>query len=561
MRSITNSNDHFSATRYDSNGTDDFRIDYPRTQSDTVIGIQVYNLNIVRNLDNMDLSWIEDRTPSKSRIRHFILCEDQLLKPANEQLEQIFSQIWEKRALNALIVYWNRTLNAVTFTPFPEMQLIFIANDELHNRDLLFMDRTKNLYGHSFKITAYYDESRARFNRNDTNDLKQLEGADGLLVRLIVEEMNATLFMSEPEDGLQIGELFPNKTATGCLAALMSGKYDMGLNIRFYRLNHFEGSVEATVVTKRDDICFLVPRKGQSADIANIFRPFRRYTWISLIVALPCYVVAFYLLVVRQRDVRSFQYHFFQFYAYMIQQHAPYRAKRRRQRILIGFWLISVLMLSFVYQSKLSGTLIIPKDQSDINNIMELANSNLKIMSFPRYNRQIIEFFGDSTYNGVFKSLFSKLINCTIDEMNESISTLNPAYGYANKRHINMHLRRVHTKGSSIFYHQIQQCPVPYLAVYGIRYGTPYKERINFIIRQAQEAGLMDKWESNDKMKEKKTQAKLHSGHGNIPFSLLHLQTAFYVYCLGCAIATTAFLFEYGFNRYKTGKLRVNSPF
>lgn len=523
-----------------------------------MIGIQVYNLNIVQNLDNVDLSWIEERTPRKSRTRHFILCEEELLRPVNDQLEQIFSQVWEKRVLNVLIVYWNRTLNAVTFTPFPEMRLIFIPTAELYNRELLFLDRTKNLYGHSFKVTAFYDASRARFNQNNTNDMQRLDGADGFLVRLIIDKMNATLYMSEPEDGLEIGELFPNKTATGCLAALMSGEYDMGLNVRFYRLNHFEGKVEATVVTGRDDICFLVPRKGIAADIANIFRPFRKYTWISLVVALPSYVLVFCLLLIRQRNMRSFQYHFIQFYAYMMQQPATFRPKSRRQRILIGFWLISVLMLSLVYQSKLSGTLIIPKDQSDINNIAELANSNLKIMSFSRYNRQIIEFFNDSKYNGVFKPLFSKLINCTIDEMYDSISTLNPEYGYANKKHINMHLRRVHTQGSSIFYHQIQQCPVPYLAVYGIRYGTPYNERINFIIRQAQEAGLMDKWESIDKMKEKKTQAKLHSGHGNIPFSLLHLQTAFYVYCLGCAIAATAFLFESVLNRYKTGKPCVN---
>lgn len=106
----------------------------------------------------------------------------------------------------------------------------------------------------------------------------------------------------------------------------------------------------------------------------------------------------------------------------------------------------------------MSGSLIIPKDQPDIANIEELANSNLQIMSFTRYNRQIIEFFSDPKYNGVYKPLFRKLINGTIDEFYDMIAKFNPSYGFANKFHINSYLRRVYTQDSSIFFHQVQQC-------------------------------------------------------------------------------------------------------
>lgn len=179
-------------------------------------------------------------------------------------------------------------------------------------------------------------------------------------------------------------------------------------------------------------------------------------------------------------------------------------------------------------------------------------------MSFSRYNRQIIEFFSDPKYNGVYKPLFQKLINGTIDEFNDLIAKYNPSYAFANKYHINVHLRRFYTKDSSIFFHQVQQCAVPFLGVYGIRYGTPYKNRINFIIRQAQESGLLEKWERVNTMSEQKTQAKLHSGNGLVPFSLLHLQTAFYVYFIGCVIAIGAFLSETAFKYYMTQKKNVS---
>lgn len=218
----------------------------------------------MRNLETLNLTWIEKRLPRKPRTKYIILLEDELSGAAQSELEQVFAEIWDKQVLNALIVYWNESVHAVTFRPFPELSLDFIQGTELHNHSRLFWDKARNLYGAPLKVIGFYDLSRARFDQNNTNNLTALDGTDGLLIHLIVEKMNATLELSEPQDGMEIGELFPNKTATGCLAALMSGDFDLGLNVRFYRLNHFEGRVEATYAIGRDDICFLVPRKGKA---------------------------------------------------------------------------------------------------------------------------------------------------------------------------------------------------------------------------------------------------------------------------------------------------------
>lgn len=91
----------------------------------------------------------------------------------------------------------------------------------------------------------------------------------------------------------------------------------------------------------------------------------------------------------------------------------------------------------------------------------------------------------------------------------------------------------------------------------GIRYGTPYKGRINFIIRQAQESGLIDKWERVNTMSEQKTQARMSSGSGLQPFSLLHLQTAFYLFITGCVTAISAFLSEIMYKYFVLTKKNV----
>lgn len=234
---------------YELDGSDISNTNYPMT-----VGIPVYNLNIVRNFDEFNLDWMVDRTPYKSRIKTFILCEEEIFEPVEEKLEQIFTEIWNKKVLNVIIIFWNQSLTAVTYTPFPKMRLVFIPPSDLDNENMLFWDKTKNIFKEKFRITGFFDISRALFDRNNPSNLNALDGLDGLLGRLIIEKLNATLDFSVPADGMEIGELFPNNTATGCLADLISGNFDMGINVRFYRLNHFYGRVEATHVIGRDGI-------------------------------------------------------------------------------------------------------------------------------------------------------------------------------------------------------------------------------------------------------------------------------------------------------------------
>lgn len=113
-----------------------------------------------------------------------------------------------------------------------------------------------------------------------------------------------------------------------------------------------------------------------------------------------------------------------------------------------------------------------PKDSPDIETIEELAKSDLKIASFSRYNRQIIQFFSDPVYQGIYNPLLKKLKDYSIGDFNELIKSFDRSYGFANKYHINTYLRRMYIRDGSVFYHQVKQCPVPFLGVYGIQYGT-----------------------------------------------------------------------------------------
>lgn len=43
-------------------------------------------------------------------------------------------------------------------------------------------------------------------------------------------------------------------------------------------------------------------------------------------------------------------------------------------------------------------------------------------------------------------------------------------------------------------FHLVQECPVPSFVVYGLRYGSPYLSRVNFILENLNQAGILEQW-------------------------------------------------------------------
>lgn len=214
------------------------------------------------------------------------------------------------------------------------------------------------------------------------------------------------------------------------------------------------------------------------------------------------------------------------------------------QKLLIGFWLTYALLITSLYQSMLSGSLIIPKDLPDINTIEQLDRSNYKVLSYPRYNLQIMDFLKDKQFNASYRRLPKRLIDVSQDQFILEIQKRNRTVAFANKHHINVYLRRMHRMNGEVIYNEMKQCPVPYVTVYGLAYGSPYKGRINYIIRQAQDGGLFEKWDRVDKIKEKISQSKLRGERDLIAFTFHHLRTAFFTFLIGCSGSIGVFFME-----------------
>lgn len=225
----------------------------------TIIGIQLYSLNIARSFNSLDLIAVNASVPDKYRAHYLVLFEEVIADTDSTALLAAFDFFWQRQFLNVLLIYWTTAvrLNVTSYSPFLPVKSIFFDEYETDYR-ILFPDKVQNMNRFPLRGTVFYDETRARFNRFDLDDLEALDGADGSMAKLFSDFMNASLIISMPPDGEEIGEYLPDGRATGCLGQLVRGEVDFGVNVRFYRLSQFGTTVEASADNGRDDICILV---------------------------------------------------------------------------------------------------------------------------------------------------------------------------------------------------------------------------------------------------------------------------------------------------------------
>lgn len=113
----------------------------------------------------------------------------------------------------------------------------------------------------------------------------------------------------------------------------------------------------------------------------------------------------------------------------------------------------------------------------------------------------------------------------------------------------NNYVMRLTNKNRRVF-HMMEQCPIQFYTVYPVSLRSPYKYRIDLLLRWAQEHGLLKKWENEGWHDEMKTTNSLWNP--GMSLSTLHLAKVFFLYVAGCGLATLTFFIEYMMSRKQT---------
>lgn len=108
-------------------------------------------------------------------------------------------------------------------------------------------------------------------------------------------------------------------------------------------------------------------------------------------------------------------------------------------------------------------------------------------------------------------------------------------------------------KGRPIF-HTVSECPIPCSIVYGLRYGSPYLPRINYILHCLNQAGILQYWSKTDELGVNTHFNKLlaNSNSKDIKtLSMQNLQEVFYVWLNGLFLSCISFLIEILWSSYQ----------
>lgn len=525
----------------------------------------------------INLSYVDEMSADKYN-SHFIVVVERALEASNGNdrnadawARLAFEQFWQKQVYNALIIFAQYTSNAVlldsatnpqmrvlTFNPFRSDNggLIEISASVIDYAQL-FWDKAQNLYGHPFRVSLFAEPTRAKF---DSTGTELIGGTDALLTKLMVKRMNATLVLLPPDDGFDIGEFLHGGGATGSLAQVLSGAVHVSFNTRFLRLSQFKGKIQITYTNGRDDICFLVPKAGYASNVYNIFRAFSPTVWFMTLGALLAVPLAFAVLHRVQREPQPLHHVFLSFYSWHLAQPIIRLPEHWATKLLIAVWILYCLLITSSYQGNLTSNLVLRPTLPEINTIRQLDNDpGLEILTFGRYVQLLLSFMNSTDeYKRLPHSIRSV---STGDELERMVNAHDRRYAYANKQHINAYL--VRRKGNIVnnrpLYHRMDECPVPFLVAYALRIGSPYLWRVNVLLRQAQENGLIGLWESQA---EETLLAGEHHGTGDGPVALTldHMQSPFYILGLGLVLALVGLLVELGVFRFVVRKKRLRQP-
>lgn len=511
--------------------------------------MQTFHVNVLHDIadtSDINLSYVSANTGDKYN-SHFVLVIESAVR-ANDTAWSwpVFAHFWQKDVYNVLIVFVDGIgapmVRVLTFNPFlpgpaPDhddayggMAVVELCASRTAHGEL-FWDKAANLHRSAFRVSLFAEKTRAIFSRNGTLE----GGTDARLTELMAEHMNATLVLLPPTDGFDIGEFLGNGSATGSLAQVLTGAVHVSFNTRFLRLRQFRGKIQITHTNGRDDICFMVPKAGYASNIYNIFRAFSRWVWFMTMAALLIVPLSFGMLYRLQPETLPAQHVFFSFYSWHLAQPIMRLPDNWATKILIAFWILYCLLITSSYQGNLTSNLVLRPTLPDINTIGQLDGSRLEIMTFGRYVHLLLAFMNSTTeYRRLPHSIRSV---STAAELEELVNAHDRRYAYANKQHINAFLTR--RKGNIVnnrpLYHNVAECPVPFLVAYALRIGSPYLGRINLILRRAQESGLIGLWDSQ--AEETMGSALRGSGDGPVPLTLDHMQSPFYILCFGLAVS------------------------
>lgn len=412
----------------------------------------------------------------RQRDKVLILIRHEFKTEQLKRLKRLMFLCWKNKVLNIAFAFVGTSITTITFNPFT-------GNISFSENNNIFPDKLRNLYGHKINVSMFSNILDAIPSGSE------FKGRDGLMASTVEQILNATFTYIGPMDGVDYGENLGGRRMSGVFGDVANGRTEIAFNSRYLK-GEFENLLEATYPHGRDDLTGLVPVVKPS-DVKDFGRNFSSQIWLLLMATqLLLFCLICVLTTITQHEINPVVIAGVLF-RLMLGQPAQYDQNAASVRMV----LLSVTYIAFffeiAYLSQLASVLAVPRKPHQINTLEELADSDLKVYTLPRFKRMLNGILEDPLRRKLVQKLFTYQETEQIDEINE-----HKHIGAICKEHIAVYVvqQRNNYADDGRFYRIMNEKPMPSIICYGVRYGSPFLEKLNVIIGRLTAAGIPNQW-------------------------------------------------------------------
>ncbi|XP_045446411.1 probable glutamate receptor [Melitaea cinxia] len=431
------------------------------------------------------------------------------------------------------------------------------CRSKFHKNVNLFPHDMSNLYGKVVKVAAFTYTPYVLLDL-DTNIVPQ--GHDGIEMRIVEEFcrwVNCTIKVVR-EDEHQWGEIFNNRTGVGVIGHVFEDRAEIGITALYSWYEEYVALDFSTPILRTAITC-LVPTPRLLASWEMPLLPFTPYMWIGIILTI---IYASLALILAKGCVVDGV--FLTTFGIMVtQSQSESGFSSWRTRSVVGWILITGLVLNNAYGGGLASTFTLPKYEPSIDTIQDLVDRELTWSG----THDAWIFSLKPSHEPLIRSLVSLFRTYPADELKRRSFTRNIGLAIEKLPADNFAIGDYITKEATLNMMIMVEEFYVEQAVVMLRKSSVYTHKISNLIGRLQESGLLLAWETQVTLAyldyEVQLNVRLSRSKRDVetfePLAMRHVQGIFIFYAIGITLSLFSFLMENFIHRKNAKKLRHNS--
>jgi hypothetical protein len=472
-------------------------------------------------------------------------------------VKQMLQLSWSFKVINAVVAMPRQKSALVLYTWFPYQSPRMCTNvRETVLNYWVFEDRGRflltsplfpqkiphDLKGCSITVSTIEIEPFVILSHSSTPSLLVADGLEGRLFRSTMKKLNLRFKLKLPgNDGW--GEKLPNNTWNGLKGDLFNNVTQLGFGGLLLDTELCE-VFECTAPYLKDPLVWHVPRAKQVQHWKGLYRVFEKETWVVILVLSIAVALLLWRMgcLSKETSYATLTKSLSHVWAVMLGVSVPELPRAYKPRLLFVIWVIYCLHINAVYLSFLTGFLINPGFEHQVQTVDELVRSKFDY----GYNSGFDRYFNDST-DQILVKILSHRKHCDGDG-GDCLRRM------AERGDFAMLVSRMLVQYNNAFQYNDQSGKTMFNHFHGgflsndfvmyLTKGSHLLERLDSVIQRTVEAGLLEQW-----WKEMKTtlrlQQALRTEQESSTLSFSHLQSVFLFLLFGLVISFIVFIGEF----------------